>query len=101
MAKVVIDSVGSGVYRLTGDLVFATANETLEYGRKLIPGQRALTFDLEGVSRSDSAGLAVLLELIDAARRAGVELAFVNLPGPLLDIARLSNAESLLGLEPA
>lgn len=101
MTGTVIDSVGSGVYRVTGDLVFATANETLAHGRRLIPGQRSLTFDLAGVSRSDSAGLAVLLEWIDVARGAGVALAFTNLPGPLLDIARLSNAEALLAPQPA
>jgi phospholipid transport system transporter-binding protein len=93
----VIDPVSEGVYRVKGDLVFATAPGVLEAARRLFQGGSGeLVFDLSEVARTDSAGLAVLLEWLDAGRASGVGVSFRNLPAALLDIARLSNAEALL-----
>ena len=93
----VIAPVSEGVYRVKGDLVFATAPGVLDAARRLFEGSpRALVFDLSDVARTDSAGLAVLLEWLDTGRAAGVGVSFRNLPAALLDIARLSNAEGLL-----
>ncbi len=93
----VIDPVSEGVYRVKGDLVFATAPSVLDAaGRLFEGGPGALVFDLCEVARTDSAGLAVLLEWLDAGRASGVHVSFRNLPAALLDVARLSNAEGLL-----
>ena len=99
MAGFNIDQVSERVYRVSGDLVFATAVEVLLAGKRLLSVSSKVTFDLGGVTRTDSAGLAVLLEWIDAGRGTGAVIEYLNLPRSLLDIARLSNAESLLGLK--
>lgn len=98
MAGFTIDQAGDGICRVSGDLGFATAAEILPAGGRMLSGRSDVTFDLKGVKHTDSAGLAVLLEWIDLGRRKGAAIKFLNIPASLLDIAQLSNAESLLGL---
>lgn len=73
---------------LSGDLTFATALEKLEDLRRELsqPGQPA-TLDLSGVTRVDSAGLSLLLELTRVARAHRRELSFTGAPEPLLRLA--------------
>jgi phospholipid transport system transporter-binding protein len=55
--------------------------------------------DLTGVTESDSAGLAVLIEWLVASERAGRKLRFSNLPDGIRAAAQISEVTSLL--EPA
>jgi len=94
-AELRIEAPGQAV--LAGELVFATAPALLEQGAALFqPAGDALVLDLAEVTQTDSAGLALLLEWLDEARRIGKSLRFCHLPATLLGIARLSNAEGLL-----
>lgn len=54
--------------------------------------------DLAGVTRSDSAGLALLVEWLRLARARDVRLQFHNLPSQLREIARISDLTPLLPL---
>lgn len=85
----------SGLYDLSGDLTFATVTALLPQAARLFERQE-LTIDLSGVSRTDSAALALLLEWLEQASRAGVRLHFSSIPESLMAIARLSNVEALL-----
>lgn len=60
--------------------------------------QDDVCFDLQGITRSDSAGLALLVEWLQAARQCRRQLTFCNLPPQLRDIARVSGLEQLLPL---
>ncbi|MBF6309145.1 STAS domain-containing protein, partial [Nocardia farcinica] len=60
------------------------------------PGE--VCFDLQAVTRSDSAGLALLVEWMQFARQQDRKLSFRNLPDQLRDIARISGLEDLLPL---
>ncbi len=51
------------------------------------------------MSASNSAALALLVEAVQEAGRAGHELRLSDIPAGLADLARLSNAEGLIGLE--
>ena len=55
--------------------------------------------DLAGVTRSDSAGLALLVEWLRLAKTRNTRLQFHNLPSQLRDIARVSDLLPLLPLD--
>ncbi len=55
--------------------------------------------DLAGVTRSDSAGLALLVEWLRLAKTRNIRLQFHNLPPQLRDIARVSDLLPLLPLD--
>ena len=53
---------------------------------------------LKGVTRADSAGLALLLEWLRRSERAGCSISFVNVPEQLMSIARICGLEGILPL---
>ena len=57
-----------------------------------------LTIDLAAVSRSDSAGVALLIEVIQLANTANLSLLFSNLPPQMKDIADISGLLEILPL---
>lgn len=82
---------------IRGPLVFATARRAREAGlRALRAGTSALVVDCASLGQTDSAGLAVLLDWLAEARRAGRSLRFANLPEDLLRLARISAVDTLL-----
>ncbi|HYB33508.1 MAG TPA: STAS domain-containing protein [Steroidobacteraceae bacterium] len=87
-----------GHYAAEGALTFATARRARELGARLWAGNgAALEVDCRGVTTCDSAGLAVLLDWLGAARRRGRALHYTNLPPGLTALARISEVEALLG----
>ncbi len=80
--------------RLEGALDFANVPVWLAQSRSWLSTGAGLTLDLGGVTRCDSAGLALLLELARATRAAGGELKLLNVPqqlASLLDFYRLDS----------
>jgi len=86
----------NSVLALVGELSFDTAPDLLDSQRDLFNQRDQLIIDCQQVSRSDSAGLALLIEWLRQARRYHCELTFRNLPRQLLDIAHASGVENLL-----
>ena len=82
--------------RVTGVLHFATVTALLQRGTEAIGAGHAAVMDLAGVSDSDSAGLALLIEWLSIAKAAGRSLRYENIPAQLLQLARLSEVEELL-----
>lgn len=96
MPKASLRVVDSERFSISGDLVFATVGRLLEEGKQHLATARQPVFDLAGVERCDSAGLALLIEWLDIAMARGVRPVFQNVPKALQGIAKLSNAESLI-----
>lgn len=92
-----IERTGPGEFRLSGPLTFETAGTVWRAARELMTGARRITLDLAAVSRTDSAGLALLIECrrFADAQRAALELR--NLPAQTLAIAQACHLEDLLG----
>ena len=84
------------VLALSGELNFETAPDLLNSQQDLFDRRDQLIIDCRQVSRSDSAGLALLIEWLRQAKRYQCQLSFRNLPQQLLDIARVSGVETLL-----
>jgi len=82
--------------RTSGSLEFATVAHLLPLGTAAIQEGRASVIDLGGVTSSDSAGLALLIEWLSVAKAAGRTLRYENIPGQVHQLARLSEVDDLL-----
>jgi phospholipid transport system transporter-binding protein len=89
---------GSGRLLAEGSLTFASARRARELGLEAIaaPGDGALLIDCQGITTSDSAGLAVLLDWLAAARARQRPLRFAHLPQGLAALGRISEVGELL-----
>jgi phospholipid transport system transporter-binding protein len=96
-----IASAGEGRLAASGPLDFTTAAAALRAGLGLMTGDRAWTIDLSGVTAGDSAGLAVLVEWMSAARARGTSVRYASVPEQIVAIARISDLEELLLAQPA
>lgn len=90
--------VGNGTWLLEGDLDYYTVPDVLARAGKKLGGEGEIRVDLKGVTRADSAGLALLLAWLRKSERAGRSIEFVNVPGQLLSIARVCGLEEILPL---
>jgi phospholipid transport system transporter-binding protein len=82
--------------RVVGSLDFATVSDLLPAGSDAINRGQASVIDLNGVTSSDSSGLALLIEWLSVAKYARRTLRFENVPSQLYQLARLSEVEELL-----
>jgi len=90
------EELEGGRSRVSGALHFTTVRGLLAAGNAAINDGKAASVDLAGVTVSDSAGLALLIEWLSVAKNAGRELKFENIPTQLQQLARLSEVEELL-----
>ena len=80
-----------------GPLTFASARRAWELGEPFFAGTGAAReVNCRGITASDSAGLAVLLEWLGTARHAGRNLRYTHLPSGLAALARISEVEEFL-----
>jgi phospholipid transport system transporter-binding protein len=96
-AEVVGEAGGRVVVR--GALTFDTAAALERSARNLIAAAargEGLDVDLQGVTRADSAGLALLVGWLAQAREAGTTVRYSAIPERLLAIARISEVDGLL-----
>ena len=87
-----------GRAHVRGALVFAIARKARSEGLEKFQqcGARSCEVDCSGITRSDSAGLSVLLDWLALAKRDGRSLRYMNLPQELLAIAKISDVDELL-----
>lgn len=84
---------------LSGKLTFATVPQIYTQGNTLFDNNSSsLTLDLQGVTHTDSAGLALLMEWMRTARHRQQEIHFKNIPAQMFSIARLSGLDTILPL---
>lgn len=93
---------GNGVLSATGSLTFDTVPRLLDQTRPWLqkPGG-AIAVDLKGVTRADSAGLALLVEWLRLARLKDRPLTFSNVPEQLRSLIRVNGLDRALGLNGA
>ena len=96
-ATIRLDVQGSEL-RLIGELGFATVTQVLEAGRRAIGAMPAghAVLNLSEVDRTDTAGLALVVDWMRAARARKLELAVRAVPRQLAAIARVSDLEDLI-----
>ena len=95
---VVVEKRANGI-RLSGSLDFYTVPALENELDELLTKNQPIFIDLSGVSRSDSAGLALMIEWLKRATQANVELSLLNLPAQMQNITRVSNLAGILPLQ--
>lgn len=84
---------------LAGELTFASADTALGQARSALEsGAGPVEFDLSGITRADSAGLALLLELTRLGRARRRDVRFVQAPAQLKRLAEFFGVAGLLAL---
>ena len=98
-----LEALGNERYRVSGVLDAVTTPKLLEESATKFSEQSGadIFVDLEGVTESDSAGLALVIEWLRLARQRGQRMNFTHLPKQLLALARISEVEELIHPEVA
>ena len=93
-----INTNENGSYAIEGELNNQTVPDISKQLHTLISTVEGknITLDLALVSRSDSAGVALLIEVMQLAKSANLTLLFTNLPQQMQDIAGLSGLLDIL-----
>ena len=87
---------GDGKFSLSGHMGFQTADRILRESETLFEQHTLLEVDLSGVTQTDSAGLALLLEWITWANHTVREIRFTGMPAKIDAIARTTEVDQLL-----
>ena len=99
MSTATIVEVNSDRVALSGAIDVDNAMDLKAQGEALIRNSGAsIEFDLSGVLHSGSVGVTVLLAWMRAASAADKQIVFLNMPGKMFDIARVSGLDDVLPL---
>ncbi len=96
MSNYTLEDNGEGKFTLAGEMTFKTVESILDASEKPFAEHTRLEVDLSGVTRSDSAGLALLLEWITWANHTVREIRFTEMPERVLAIAKTTEVDALL-----
>ena len=91
-----LEDKGDGHFALTGEMTFSSVESILDESESQFGQHTRLEVDLSGVTRADSAGLALLLEWITWANHTVREIRFTDMPDRVLAIARTTEVDALL-----
>ena len=96
MSETGISSVGEGRYAINGELTFATVPSVVRSGYGDLDSGGQVQVDLAGITRVDSAGIALLIDLTRTLRKHSGDILFVNAPPQLMAIAGVSGLAAVL-----
>ena len=92
----VIESTEPTTFVLRGELSFSTVTDLSKRSAELLWREERVTLDLAGVTRTDSAGLALLVEWLRLAHRKGKAIQFRNIPQQMMAVAQVVGLDKLL-----
>lgn len=96
MSDFELQDLGDGRFALTGEMSFDSAERILKASEKPFEEHTQLEIDLSGVTVSDSAGLALLLEWVTWANHTVREIRFEGMPERVIAIAKTTEVGELL-----
>lgn len=82
--------------RVAGELDFDSVAALWAATRAMLAAEPIRRIDLGGVQRSNSAGVAILIQWLRQARRHQAKLVLVNLPAQMRAIVRAVDLEDVL-----
>jgi anti-anti-sigma factor len=91
-----LQATGKGRWAVKGSLDFAAVPRIWDELARLISTGDPVTLSLGSVDSANSAGLVLLLEARDLARKSGCRLSLVDIPPALNALASMSQAETLI-----
>jgi phospholipid transport system transporter-binding protein len=83
-------------FTLAGEITFATVPRLSKFGLELLRGSGERYLSLAAVERTDSAGLALLVDWLASARAQGISLHYEAMPDKLRGLAAISEVDALL-----
>jgi phospholipid transport system transporter-binding protein len=83
-------------FTLAGEITFATVPRLSKFGAELLRGGGERYLSLAAVERTDSAGLALLVDWLARARAQGIALHYEAMPDKLRGLAAISEVDALL-----
>lgn len=95
-----IEQIDSGLFLLRGELSFSTVMGLSKKSDGLLWQTDAVTLNLGAVTRTDSAGLALLVEWIRRARQQGKVIQFSHIPKQMMAMAEVVGLAKLMPLSP-
>lgn len=96
MSDFELQDLGDGRFALQGEMSFDTAERILKASEKPFEEHTQIEIDLSGVTDSDSAGLALLLEWVTWANHTVREIRFEGMPERVMAIAKTTEVDGLL-----
>jgi phospholipid transport system transporter-binding protein len=81
---------------VVGALTFETVPDLYQISSGWFEGTGELILDLAQVERTDSAGLALLIEWLRRAQAANRTLRFANIPAPVQTLIRINGLQDAL-----
>ena len=96
MSESRLEDKGGGCFLLNGKMTFGSVNQILDASMGLFYAHPRIEVDLSGVTKSDSAGLALLLEWITWANHNVHEIRFLHTPEKIDAIAKTTEVDHLL-----
>ncbi len=85
-----------GHFRLEGEITHQTVLDVLDV--EMISSASDISVDFSGVTRSDSAGLALMTHWARLARASHVGICYEAVPDKLIALAKMSGLESVLSI---
>jgi phospholipid transport system transporter-binding protein len=89
-------NVNTSTRNVTGALTFDTVPDLYQSSSGWFEGEGDLILDLAQVERTDSAGLALLIEWLRHAQAAKRKLRFANIPAQVQTLIRINGLEDAL-----
>jgi len=89
----------ANVVNLLGDITFETVQTLLKESALLFEPITSLTIDLAGATRSDSAGLALLIHWIRLAKHNNKKIIFRHIPKQMMAVAQAGGVSELLPIQ--
>lgn len=101
MARVRLQTMGRGVVGVTGEMSFTTVPDLWDQSRRIFPMIEGddLEIDLTDVSRTDSAGLALLVAWTRWAKSRSKSLRFIHVRPAIKALSKANQLDRLLKLE--
>jgi len=93
-----LENRGEGRFSMKGELDLITVPAVWRAGQVAFAKETNIEVDLKRIERSDSAGLALLIEWLRECKNAGKTLTYLNMPAQMLAIARASSLDQILPL---
>jgi phospholipid transport system transporter-binding protein len=96
--SVILEPRGEGRFFVGGVMAFETVAAWLDRSAELFEQAKELRLDLSGITRADSAGLALLVEWVRRARQAGTSLSLQNVSPQLQSLIEVTDLDQVLPL---
>jgi phospholipid transport system transporter-binding protein len=86
--------IKNNIWYIEGELNFQTVVPLLKNIKVISKLPKII--DLQKITRADSAGLALLIEILHKAHQQNINLNLRNIPQQLLNLAKISDVKSLI-----